>query len=128
MDYIALTRAFGITSLVISIGFLLHLKHYEAMARKMVGEPSGFILGGVLPILIGSLVIHFPHESIHGWSTLTIIGWILFLVGIFRIWFVHLWIKIIKQNMAFIPVLFALFGLMFGFLLCYSGFIAPMYH
>lgn len=85
MDYIELTRAFGITSLTISIGFLLHLKHYEQMARKMVGEPSGFILGGVLPILVGSLIINFPHESIHGWSTLAIIGWILFLVGVFRI-------------------------------------------
>ena len=128
MDYIELTRAFGITSLTISIGFLLHLKHYEQMARKMVGEPSGFILGGVLPILVGSLIINFPHESIHGWSTLVIIGWILFLVGVFRIWFVHLWIKIIKSNIEFVPVLFAIFGLILGCLLCYSGYIAPIYH
>ena len=128
MGYIELTRAFGITTLIISIGFLFHLKHYETMARHMVGEPSGFILGGVIPVLVGSLVINFPHESFHGWSALSIIGWILFLVGVFRIWFVHLWIKIIKDNITFVPVLFAIFGLVFGLLLCYAGFIAPLYH
>ncbi len=128
MDYISLTRAFGITTLIISLGFLFHLKHYEAMAKKMVGEPSGFIMGGILPVLVGSLVIQFPHTSYHGWSTLDLIGWILFLVGIFRIWFVHLWIKIIKQNITLVPILFAVFGLIFGCLLCYSGFVAPMYH
>jgi hypothetical protein len=128
MDYISLTKSFAVISLVLSLGFLFHLKHYEKMANKMVGEPAGFILGGVLPLLVGSILIFFPHEAIHGWSALTIIGWILFLVAIFRIWFVHLWIKIIKDNMTFVPVLFALFGLIFGMLLFYVGFIAPLYH
>lgn len=128
MEYIQLTRAFGVATLVLSIGFLFNLKHYEEMARKMVGEPSGFILGGVLPILFGSLVIYFPHVSHHGWSALNIIGWILFLVGIFRVCFVQTWIKVLKQNMAFVPVLFAVFGLIFGCLLCYAGYISPWYH
>ena len=32
MDYINLTRAFAVTTMIISIGFLFHLKHYEQMA------------------------------------------------------------------------------------------------
>ncbi len=128
MDYIQLTRAFGITTLILSLGFLFNLRHYELMARKMVGGPSGFIVGGVLPVLIGSLVIHFPHPGLQGWSmTLTLIGWILFLVGVFRIWFVHWWVKIITANMTFVPVLFALLGLIFGLLLCYAGYVVPLY-
>ncbi len=128
MEYIEVTRAFGVTSLIISLGFLFNLRHYEGMARKMVNEPSGFIMGGILPVLVGSFVINFPHNSFHGWSALNIIGWILFLVGGFRIWFVHYWCIIINKYITFIPVLFALFGLIFGLLLCYFGFIAPMYH
>lgn len=128
MDYISLTRAFALTTLVISIGFLIHLNHYERMARKMVGEPAGFILGGVIPVLVGSLVIYFPHESTHIWSPLTIVGWILFAVGLFRIWFVHHWIKIIQDNITFVPVLFAVFGLILGCILAYAGFIAPLYY
>ena len=128
MDYLDLTRAFGVASLIMSIGFLFHLHHYEVMARKMVGEPAGFILGGVIPVLVGSLLLNFPHSLDHHWSSvLTVISWIIFLVGVFRIWFVHLWIKIISQNIKFVPVLFAVFGLIFGLLLCYAGFIAPLY-
>ena len=75
MDYINLTRAFAVTTMIISIGFLFHLKHYEQMARKMLGGPSGFILGGVLPVLVGSLVLHFPHPGAKGWQlTLPVIG------------------------------------------------------
>ena len=128
MDYINLTRAFAVTTMIISIGFLFHLKHYEQMARKMLGGPSGFILGGVLPVLVGSLVLHFPHPGAKGWQlTLPVIGAILFLVGVFRIWFVHLWVKIISDNMSFVPVLFAVFGLIFGCLLIFAGYIVPLY-
>jgi hypothetical protein len=129
MNYIELTRAFGLTSLILSVGILFHLNHYETMARKMVDGPAGFIMGGVLPVLVGSFIINFPHANIHGWSlTLTIIGWILFLAGVFRIWCVHWWSKIIHAYMGFVPVLFATFGLIFALLLCYAGFIAPLYH
>ena len=94
----------------------------------MLGGPSGFILGGVLPVLVGSLVLHFPHPGAQGWQlTLPVIGAILFLVGVFRIWFVHLWVKIISNNMSFVPVLFAVFGLIFGCLLIFAGYIVPLY-
>lgn len=129
IDYLGLTQALGLISLVISLGFLFNLRHYEAMAKKMVGEPSGFIMGGILPVLIGGIIIHLSHETMHGWAiTLTVVGWVLFLIGVFRIWFVRLWVKVIKDYIDFVPVLFALFGLIFAVLLCYAGYIMPLYH
>lgn len=127
MDYISVTKAFGVTTLVVSLGFLFHLSHYERMAREMIGHPSGFILGGVLPVLVGSVIINFPDSYIQGWPILTYIGWVLFAVGVLRIWCIHWWINILKSNMAFVPVLFAVFGLIFGCLLCYAGFVVPLY-
>ena len=127
MDYISVTKAFGVTTLVVSLGFLFHLSHYERMAREMIGHPSGFILGGVLPVLVGSVIINFPDSYIQGWPILTYIGWILFAVGVLRIWCIHWWINILKANMTFVPVLFAVFGLIFGCLLCYAGFVVPLY-
>ena len=127
MDYISVTKAFGVTTLVVSLGFLFHLSHYERMAREMIGHPSGFILGGVLPVLVGSIVINFPDSYIQGWPILTYIGWVLFAVGVLRIWCIHWWINILKTNMTFVPVLFAVFGLIFGCLLCYAGFVVPLY-
>ena len=127
MDYISVTKAFGVTTLVVSLGFLFHLSHYERMAREMIGHPSGFILGGVLPVLVGSIVINFPDSYIQGWPILTYIGWVLSAVGVLRIWCIHWWINILKTNMTFVPVLFAVFGLIFGCLLCYAGFVVPLY-
>ena len=128
MDYTSITRAFGVITLVLSFGFLFHLKHYREMAKQMVGSPSGFIFAGVIPLLFGCFLIHSPSSAIVGWNhVLYVIGWIMFLVGVFRIWFVHLWVKIIKDYITFVPVLFALIGLIFGLLLCYAGYIAPLY-
>ena len=129
IDYMGLTKSFGIISIVISLGFLFNLRHYEAMAKKMLGEPTGFIMGGILPVLVGGILINISHSSIHGIAlSLTVIGWVLFFVGIFRIWFVNLWVKILKQYIDFVPVLFSLFGLIFGCLLSYIGYIMPLYH
>ena len=128
MTTIMITRAFGLTTLIFSIGFLFHLHHYEKMARKMVGEPTGFILGGVLPVLVGSLVINYDFGEALGWSSaLLIVGWILFLVGVFRVLCVHWWVRIINRHIKYVPVMFAVLGLIFGLLLCFAGYIAPLY-
>ena len=126
MDYLALTKAFGIMSLIFSLGFLFHLRHYERMAREMIGHPAGFILGGILPVFVGCMIVNIPTDMIQGWPILTIMGWILLLVGILRVWCVHWWVEVMKQNTALVPVLFAIFGLIFGCLLCYAGFVLPM--
>lgn len=128
MDYMEVTRAFGVITLVLSLGFLFHLRHYEKMAKKMVGEPSGFILAGVIPLLVGCFTIFYPLGSYGGWSfVLRIIGWIMFLVGVFRILFVHHWISFVNTYIKYIPVLYALAGLIFGLLLCFVGFLRPLY-
>ena len=129
IDYLGLTRAFGIISLVISLGFLFNLRHYEGMAKKMVGEPSGFIMGGIFPVLVGGIITQLSHDTMHGWAiALTVIGWVLFMVGVFRIWFVEIWIKLLKKYIDFVPVLFALFGLIFAIMLLFVGYIMPLYH
>jgi hypothetical protein len=129
MELIAITRAFGIINLIISIGFLYHLRHYEEMARKMVCGPDGFILGGVLPVLVSTPILCLHQDWSFDWGTpLTVASWILLLVGVFRICCVHWWTRIITHYIHVVPILFAVFGLIFGLMLCYAGFIAPMYH
>ena len=129
MHHIAVTKAFGIINLIISLGFLFNLRHYEHMARKMATGPDGFILGGILPVLVSTLLLSYHNIWQLNWDiTLTITGWILLIVGIFRIWFVYTWTKLIRRYIRVVPVLFAVFGLIFGLMLCYAGFVAPLYH
>ena len=126
MDYIELTRAFSWFCWVLAFGFLFNMSHYEGMARKMVTGPSGFIMGGILPSLVGAIIIHYPHISVHSFSALKICGWVLFLIGVIRMLFVRQWIGLMEQNIKIVPILFAVFGLIFGCLLTYSGYIAPL--
>ena len=125
MDYLVFARWFGLVSLFLSLGILFNLEDAREMAKNMVKSESGYIMGGVLPIIFGSLSILFVNSFELSWTLLvSLVGACVLLVGIFRVIFVKQWKELIAQNIEQIPFLFSLFGLMFGVILIYVGFIA----
>lgn len=125
MTYILFARWFGLVSLILSLGILFNLEDARDMAKHMVKSDSGYIMGGVLPIIFGTLALMFVNQFEPSWSlVVTIIGTIMLLVGIFRVIFVAQWKALLTQYIQEIPFLFSLFGLMFGVVLLYIGFIA----
>ncbi|MFZ4076772.1 MAG: hypothetical protein ACOYKA_02185, partial [Legionellaceae bacterium] len=95
------------------------------MAKHMVKSDSGYIMGGVLPTIFGSLSLMFAHDFEMGWALIiTVIGASMVLIGIFRVIFVRQWKALLSKYIQEIPFLFSLFGLMFGVILIYVGFIA----
>lgn len=125
MDHIAYAQVIGLTVLMVSLGILTNLSHAKKMAAQMIPSSVGFVLGGVIPTLIGSWAITQHNIWTGFWPiTMTIIGWFIFFLGIFRLWFVKIWIKLLEENIKYLPILFALFGLMGGLLLCYIGFFS----
>ena len=125
MTYIVFARWFGLVSIVLSLGILFNLEDARDMAKHMVKSDSGYIMGGVLPTLLGSLSLMFVNSFELGWSLIiTLFGSMLLLVGIFRVIFVKQWKVLLSQYIQEIPFLFSLFGLMFGAILLYIGFIA----
>lgn len=129
MTYIFFARWFGLISVILSLGILFHLNDAKAMAKSMIASETGYIMGGVLPVIFGSLVVLFHHKFPLGWEmVITIIGLFMLLIGIFRVLFVHQWKKLMSRHADKIPSLFSLFGLMAGLLMLYVGFIAPLVH
>lgn len=125
LDYIAFARWFGIVSLFLSLGILFNLEDARQMARNMVNGESGYIMGGVLPIIFGSLSLMFANSFTEGWTLLiTLAGFATLCIGVFRVIFVKQWKRLIAAHIESIPFLFSLFGLMFGVILLYVGFIA----
>ncbi len=125
MNFIVFARWFGLVSLFLSLGILFNLEDAREMAKHMVKEESGYIMGGVLPVIFGSLSILFANSFELSWALLiTLVGACVLFIGIFRVIFVKQWKMLISKYIDQIPFLFSLFGLMFGVILLYIGFIA----
>src|SRR5690348_14418923 len=115
MDYIVFARWFGLVSLFLSLGILFNMEDAKAMAKNMVRSESGYIMGGVLPVIFGSLSLLFVNSLALDWTLLiTLMGASVLLVGVFRVIFVNRWKELIARHIEQIPFLFSLFGLMFG--------------
>ncbi|OGT38410.1 MAG: hypothetical protein A3F11_09720 [Gammaproteobacteria bacterium RIFCSPHIGHO2_12_FULL_37_14] len=124
LDYIAFARWFGLVSIILSIGILFNIEDARQMARNMVKNESGYIMGGVFPIIFGSLSLLFANSFELSWRLLiTLVGASTLLVGAFRVIFVNKWKQLISRHIEAIPFLFSLFGLMFGVILLYVGFV-----
>src|SRR3989338_6516027 len=125
MTHLMFARWFGLVSVILSLGVLFNLEDARDMAKHMVKSDSGYIMGGVLPVIFGSLSLMFVNGFELGWTLIiTLIGLSMLLIGIFRVIFVNQWKSLLSQHIQEIPFLFSLFGLMFGFILLYVGFLA----
>ncbi len=125
MDYLIFARWFGIVSVVLSLGILFNLEDALEMAKGMIKTETGYIMGGVLPTIFGSLALLYSDCFGFCWSTVVIfVGGSMLAIGIFRVMFVKRWKETMENHLEQIPFLFSLFGLMLGFMLLYVGFFA----
>ena len=127
MSYIMFSRWFGLISVILSLGILFNLDDAKVMAKHMLENETGYIMGGVLPIIFGTLAF-MQHSSFKpGWQiVVTLIGLFMLIIGIFRVIFVQQWKKLIQRHLDKVPTLFSLFGLICGLLLIYVGFFEPI--
>lgn len=125
MSYIQSAQLFGIVSILLALGVLFNLDHSKQMAEELVNSVSGYILAGVLPTIFGTWILTLHSDWSPGWHVLVlVIGWLMLLSGVMRLWFVRQWKHWMNQYLDKLPVLFALFGLMLGCVLAYVGFVS----
>jgi hypothetical protein len=121
-------RWFGVVSLLLSFGILFNLEDALEMAKSMVKTETGYIMGGVLPIIFGSLSLLFVDCYDMCWHmVVTLVGVAMVSAGVFRVVFVKQWKALMSRHLEQIPFLFSLFGLMLGVILLYVGFIAQAF-
>ena len=125
--YIIFARWFGLVSIILSLGILSNMDDAKNMAINMINNESGYIMGGVLPIIFGSLAFMQNNRFKPTWQiVVTLIGLFMIIIGFFRVIFVTTWKHLIKKHLNKVPFLFSLFGLILGCLLLYVGFFAPI--
>lgn len=126
MSYIFFARWFGIVSILLSLGILSNLEDAKEMAKHMIKSGSGYIMGGVLPIIFGSLAflqLHMDQKN-NQQVLIALVGLAMIFLGCYRVFFPQHWRGILHRHLNKIPPLFSLFGLMFGVALIYIGFVA----
>lgn len=128
MTYTMFARWFGIVSIILSLGILFNLEDAREMAKNMIKTETGYIMGGVLPIIFGTLALLFVISlDEEGWSLIvSFVGIVMVTAGIYRVFFVQHWKTLMAKHIDQIPFLFSLFGLMFGVILIYVGFISAL--
>ena len=127
MSYILFARWFGLISTILALGILFNPKNAREMAKGMVKTETGYIMGAVLPIIFGSLAFMHHHAFEPGPRLIIdIIGLSMIILGAYRAWFPEHWKKVLGEHIDIVPPMFALFGMMFGVILLYVGFIAPL--
>lgn len=126
MSYITFAQWFGIISTLLALGILFNMADAKEMAKNMVKSETGYIMGGVLPIIFGSMA--FTNHSVFEYSRQMVvsgIGLVMVLLGVYRVMFVAHWKKLMHRHVDKIAPMFSLFGLMFGVMMLYIGFISP---
>jgi len=129
MSYEFFAKWFGVISTLLALGILFNLDDAKVMAKDLIRTEAGYILSGVLPIIFGSLCFlqHYKFDvSNRQQLVVTVIGFLMFLAGAYRVLFVEQWKRTMSRYIEYVPALFSLFGLMFGLLMMYVGFIAPI--
>lgn len=127
MTYIMFARWFGMVSILLSLGLLFNPEDATEMTKNMVATSAGYIMGGVLPIIFGLFTLMFVHTMDMDWDLpILVVGCCMLLIGTFRVLFVKQWRALLIKHIETIPFLFSLFGLMFGVILLYIGFISTL--
>lgn len=125
MPYITFAQWFGIISVLLSLGILFNLEDATEMATHIIPSETGYIMGGVLPIIFGSLACINTDPMQPDWQlVIFLIGVIMVLMGTYRVILIEHWKKLMTKHIDKIPALFSLFGLIFGLLLLYIGYVA----
>ena len=113
------------------ITVLMALTVFAAKGMDLPGGTNGLNLW--LALFIAILKAGFIMAIFMGvkWNSplvklfaIGVVGWLMMLLGIMRLWFVDSWSSMVKKHVDKVPVLFSLFGLMIGLLLSYVGFVS----
>ena len=121
---ILIARIIAVIYLSMGVGFILNRAYYQKEFEKMIDNSSFMLFGGMMAIVIGSLIIGYHNVWVKNWTILiTIIGWISLTKGVILLAFPRLFhcfrpmVKSKKLNLFMIPGV-----LILGFVFAYFGF------
>lgn len=128
MDYDILAKFLGYVFVVISLSFLCNKKKFNHLLQIIEQEPGIQFLMGFITVLIGSLLI--ANYNRWDWSldvSVTLMGWLIFISGIFRLCFTKQWVSIIRNQNSSSLFFMNLITLLLGLFFLYLGYFYHHY-
>ena len=123
METAELAQILGLIFTVMGLGVLCHRAHIEKAIQDMVKHPASQLIFGLVPLILGSVVIVLHNDWREGWSLLvTLVGWLLFFGALFRIWLVDRWVKMMSSCASCAALYGGVIVTLLGVLLLYVGF------
>lgn len=124
MGTLFLAQYFGIIFTIMGIGVIMNKKHVQNILSDIIAHPGTQLLFGFIPLLLGTYVI-LVHNV---WSMnltvfITLVGWLMFLGGVFRLVFVEMWVELIKKFEKDIPIWLLSILPILGLIMLYVGYI-----
>ena len=101
IDAGAVVLVYGFVLFVVSIKFLKDPKERNDLNKDLLGNHAIRFVAGLLPLIFGliTLLAFYPviHDG-HMEMLVGVLGGILLLIGLFRLWFCKLWCDLIKKH------------------------------
>lgn len=125
---IFLAKVIGLSGAISTLAIIIRYKAFMEMEDQASKNPVILYLSGFTFIILGSLLVSSHQVWIRDWRVvITVIGWLLLIKGVLRIFFPELVIKLLakkKNNHHFMIV--EIFVLLVSLYLVYQGYFARM--
>lgn len=121
---IFLAKAFGIYLIIICLSMIGNKKYYHDATASVTKDPGEMFITSIMTLIAGIFLILFHNIWVFDWRVIiTLLAWITFIKGIYRILFPHHIQRINKiiENNSFYYSMFTIF-LIIGIFLFFKGF------
>lgn len=124
---IFLAKIIGLYFIIIGLFTLLRYQDLEAAVKSLVGQKGTILLLAIITLMVGLLLVVSHNIWVFDWRLIiTLIAWLIFIGGIFRLFFqdniVRIWMWWIDHKNYFLGT--TIFFFLIGCYLAYKGFIA----
>jgi len=124
---IFIARIFGLSYLVIGVGFMLNRKAFQRVMDDFCKNAALVFYGGILALVIGIAIVLTHNVWVANWTVIiTIIGWLGLIKGVWIIVFpgtVSGFMQAYQKNSNLI-LIHSIAALVFGIVLTFFGFFA----
>ena len=101
MDASLIVMIFGLILLIVSLKFLKDPDEIKHLAKDVTSNHGIMFIAGLLPLILGSIVLFLigpVHAEGHVELLASLLGGILFLIGLFRLWCREKWCELVKKR------------------------------
>ncbi len=118
-----LAQFLGLFLLFVSLGVLFNREHAIGVVHDLVDHKASQLLSSLVPVLLGLWVV-LTHTQWVGWEiVVTLTGWFLLVVGVFRLWCPGFFGACVKKHGEVVARLGAIVFFVLSLLLLYVGFV-----